>query len=433
MVMVEVLSELDAVRQRNMPNTPALSNLWPTAGRRGFDYLSSYRRYADHGAFGYYAGEPIGGAYQMMQMRGALDTPVWFNEFQAGGGGHYGSRGRSRMWAYFGLLNGGQGFLAWTFNSHLGGEEQALFGLIDHDNRPSWKLEEWATIASEFARLEAMGFPRRVDPQVAFAYSFEAEVASDPHSPSNTVRQYITTPYMEQQRNAFAPIYNDNIDTAVIDIAHEDLSGYKLVVIPGLYLISEAAAANIRSYVQNGGTVIMTAFSAKVGETNQWFNTPLPGRLTDVFGLRTNEFYRTPFALTGRLGEHTFTGTINFYEVLEPSTARVLGRINNVDGAPPVATINQFGRGQAIYVATPAQPSIMAPLYRSLYDQLGIARGPRTPEGVYARVVNGRTLYVNTTDEPKDVALGAPGRGVLSGQPVGEMLRLGPLGVELVE
>ena len=41
-----------------------------------------------------------------------------------------------------------------------------------------------------------------------------------------------------------------------------------------------------------GGTVIMTGYSAKVDETGKWFETPLPGRLADVFGLRTNAFYR---------------------------------------------------------------------------------------------------------------------------------------------
>lgn len=430
---INVLTELDAVRQTNMPDTPALSNLWPGSGRKGFDYFSSYRRYTDHGAFGYYAGDAIGGAYETMQMRGALETPVWFNEFQAGGGGYYGTPGRSRMWAYFGLLNGGQGFLAWTFNTHRGGEEQALFGLIDHDNTPSWKLDEWGQIASEFSRLETLGFPRKLSPQVAFAYSFEAEVASDPHSRTNTVRQYFTTPYMDQQRNAFAPIYNDNIDAAVIDVAHEDLTPYKLVVVPGLYLMSEAAAANIRSYVQNGGTVIMTAFSAKVDETNQWFDTPLPGRLADVFGLRTKAFYRASVPLKGSLGEQAFTSTIDFYEVLEPSTAAVLGRIDNVDGAPPSATVNTYGKGRAIYVAMPAQASVMTPLYRSLYADLGIARGPITPEGVYARVVDGRTLYVNTTGEAKDVAQGVQGRGLLSNKQIDGTLRLGPWGAEILE
>ncbi len=432
-VTIDVLRDLEAVRRRYAPDKPAISNLWPTAGRRGFDYLGTYRDYVSHGAFGYYAGEPIGGAFETMQMKGALATPVWFNEFQAGGGGYYGTRGRSRMWAYFGLLNGGQGFLAWTFNSHRGGEEQALFGLVDHDNRPSWKLREWGDFAAEFERLQGLGFPRQLDPQVAFAYSFQTAIASDPHSPSNTVRQYITTPYMEQELNAFGPIYNDNIDTAVIDIAHEDLSHYKLVVVAGDYLMDEASANNIRAYVRSGGTVIMTAFSAKVDETSQWFDTPLPGRLSDVFGLRTNEFYRTPAALTGSLAGQRFATTINFYEVLEPSTAEVLGRFDNVDGSPPVATVNHFGAGRAIYVATPAQPSVMLPLYRSLYASTGITRGPPTPEGVYARVVQGRTLYVNTTGEAKDVPVGARRRAVLSAQTIDGALHLGPWGVELLQ
>jgi beta-galactosidase len=61
-------------------------------------------------------------------MGGRRCDPLWFNEFTAGGGGYYGSKGRSRMWAYMALINHAQTVLAWTFNSHQGGEEQALFG-----------------------------------------------------------------------------------------------------------------------------------------------------------------------------------------------------------------------------------------------------------------------------------------------------------------
>jgi hypothetical protein len=52
-------------------------------------------------------------------------------------------------------------------------------------------------------------------PKVAFAYSFESRLASNPNGPSNTVRQYITTPYMTQQHNAFEPLLTDNIDTVI--------------------------------------------------------------------------------------------------------------------------------------------------------------------------------------------------------------------------
>ena len=93
-------------------------------------------------------------------MKAGLSTPIWFNEFTAGGGGDYGTKGRVADVGPRGLLLGAQAVLAWTFNSHLGGEEQALFGLIDHDDRPSWKLDEFATIAAEFGKLEKLGFPR---------------------------------------------------------------------------------------------------------------------------------------------------------------------------------------------------------------------------------------------------------------------------------
>jgi beta-galactosidase len=80
-------------------------------------------------------------------------------------------------------------------------------------------------------------------------------------------------------------------NTAIINIGHADLSPYKLVVVPADYLMDVASAEAIRGYVSRGGTVLMTAFSAKVDEHGQWFSTPLPGLLSDVFGMKKNEFY----------------------------------------------------------------------------------------------------------------------------------------------
>jgi len=431
-VTIEALQDLEAIRKKNTPDKPAISNLWDSAGRKGFDYLSTYRQYVSFGAMGFYPAEPVSAGFEALMMKGGLATPIWFNEFTAGGGGYYGTKGRSRMWAYMGLLLGAQGLLAWTFSSHLGGEEQALFGLLDHDDRPSWKLNEFATIAREFHTLQSMGFPRMTEPKVAIAYSFENVLASNPAGPSNTVRQYITTPYLKQAHGAFEPLLQDNIDVAVINVAHEDLSRYGLVVVPGLYLLDKASAAALRKFVSNGGTVIMTAYSAKVNENNQWYDTPLPGGLTDVFGLRTNEFYDAGELLT-QLGREQIKGQVGFYEVLEPSSAKVLARFSNVEGTPPSITMNEFGKGRAIYVGTPAQPQIMRALYRQLYGRLGIRPGPETPEGVYARVVAGRVLYVNTTAVAKDVTIEGPMTGILSGERWSHTLHLPPFGVDLVQ
>jgi len=431
-VTVARLQELDATRQRNMPDLPSISNLWDNAPRRGFDYLGTYKSYVSYGAEGFYPGDPVSGAFQAMMTKGDLSTPLWFNEFTCCGNGWYGTPGHSRMYAHLGLMMGVQGILAWTFNSHQGGEEQALFGLLDHDNTPSWKVEEFARIASDYKLLSKYGFPRTTHPQVAIAYSFDSFIASQPNGPSNSTRQYFKPSYTEQEQNAFEPLFSANIDTAIINIGHDSLASYKLVVVPADYVMDAASAKAIRDYVNAGGTVLMTAFSAKVDEHGLWFDTPLPGRLSDVFGLRTAQFYEPKdlpeFEFEGR----TVKASLRYYEVLEPGTASTLARFTNLPGRPSAVTVNKYGKGQAIYLAAPAQSSLLDPILRSLYAPLGIQTGPQTPEGVYARVVEGRTLYVNTTEQEKKIPIQGTKTGIISNRTYHDNVILGSMEADLI-
>jgi len=432
-VTVARLEELDSIRQRNMPDLPSISNLWDTAGRRGFDYLSTYKSYVSYGAEGFYPGDPVSGAFGALMTKGDLDTPIWFNEFTAGGGGDYGTPGRSRMYAHLSLIMGVQGILAWTFNSHLGGEEQALFGLVDHDGTPSWKVDEFARIASEFKLLSNYGFPRYTHPEVAIAYSFDSFVDSNPNGPSSTTRQYFSPSYTEQVQGAFEPLFRANIDTAIINIGHDSLSSYKLVIVPADYVMDTASAKALRTYVSGGGTVLMTAFSAKVDEHGQWFDTPLPGRLSDVFGLKTNAFYNSPAALSFQLGGDSVETKVHHYEVLEPSTAKVVARFTNTVDHSPAVTINKFGKGNAIYLATESNPSAIGPLMNYLCTVAGIQPGPKTPQGVYARLVDGRTLYVNTTGEEKRIPVTGVKKGIISHREFEQAVILGPLEADLIQ
>ncbi|HMD76956.1 MAG TPA: beta-galactosidase [Terracidiphilus sp.] len=432
-VTVARLEELDAIRQRNMPDIPSISNLWDTAWRRGFDYLSTYKSYVSFGTEGFYPGDPVSGVFGAMTVKGDLATPIWFNEFTAGGGGWYGAPGRSRMYAYLGLMIGAQGILAWTFNSHIGGEEQALFGLVDHDGTPSWKVDEFTRIASEFKQLSNFGFPRYTHPEVAIAYSFDSFVDSNPNGPSSTTRQFFKPSYTEQVQGAFEPLFRSNIDTAIINIGHDSLSSYKLVIVPADYVMDAASAKALRDYVSGGGAVLMTAFSAKVDEHGQWFDTPLPGRLSDVFGLKTNAFYDIPAALSFQLGGDSIETAVHHYEVLEPSTATVVARFTNTADHAPAVTINKFGKGNAIYLATESSPSAIGPLMSYLNTVARIQPGPKTPEGVYARVVDGRTLYVNTTGEEKRIPISSAKKGIISNRVFERTVVLGPMEADLIQ
>jgi len=431
-VTVARLQELDAIRQRNMPDLPSISNLWDNAGRKGFDYLSTYKSYVSFGAEGFYPGDPVSGAFGALMTKGDLDTPIWFNEFTAGGGGYYGTPGRSRMYAYLGLMIGAQGTLAWTFNSHLGGEEQALFGLVDHDDTPSWKVNEFARFAAEFKQLQKLGFPRATRPEVAIAYSFDSWVTSNPNGPSNSTRQYFHPDYTGQVQAAFEPFFRANMDTAIINVGHAELSPYKLVVVPADYVMDEASAKALREYVNNGGTVLMTAFSAKVDEHAQWFNTPLPGRLSDVFGLKTNAFYDAS-ALSFQLDGKTIVTPLHHYEVLEPSTATVVARFSNTSDHTPAITLNKYGKGNAIYLATESNPVVIGSILNYIESVAGVEPGPQTPEGVFARAVDGRTLYVNTTGEEKRIPISSTKKGIVSSRAFNDNVVLGPQEADLVQ
>jgi len=431
-VTVARLKELDAIRQRLIPNTPTISNLWDTAGRRGFDYLSTYKSYVSFGAEGFYPGDPISGAFGAMTTKGDLATPIWFNEFTAGGGGYYGTPGRSRMYAHLALMIGAQGLLAWTFNSHIGGEEQALFGLVDHDGTASWKVDEFARIASDFRLLEKYGFPRYTHPEVAIAYSFDSWVDSHPNGPSNTTLQYFRTPYTDQVQGAFEPLFKANVDAAIINISQATLAPYKLVVVPADYVMDSASAIAIRDYVRDGGTVLMTAYSAKVDEHGLWFDTPLPGRLSDVFGIKTNAFYQNETPLKFTMNGAEIDAQSQFYEVLEPSEAQVAARFENTAEHSPVLTVNRYGKGTAIYLATESRSSTMNPALDYAEKVAGVRSGPKTPDGVYARVVDGRTFFVNTTGTEQTIDVAGTVKGILTGSTYDKKLVLGPWEADLI-
>ena len=431
-VTVARLRELDAIRARNMPNIPSISNLWDTAPRKGFNYLSSYKSYVSYGAEGFYPGDPISGALGALMVKGDLSTPIWFNEFTAGGGGFYGTPGRSRMYANLALLIGAQAVLAWTFNSHLGGEEQALFGLINHDDTSSWKVDEFASIAAEFRELQKYGLPRYPHPEVAIAYSFDSLIDSHPNGPSNTTLQYFKPAYADQVQGTFEPLFKKNIDVAIINIGFADLSPYKLVVVPADYLMDPAGAKAVRDYVSSGGTVLMTALSAKVDQNGQWFSTPLPGLLSDVFGMKTNGFYDADSPLAFTLGNEQVAAGVNRYEVLEPSTATVISRFSNIPDRPPAIVVNRFGKGNAIYLGTVSGASVMGPVLSYVYSVAGIEPGPCTPDGVYARVVKGRTLYVNTTPQEKRIPISGKKKGMISNRIYNGVVVLDPFGADLI-
>ena len=214
--------ELDAIRRRNMP----ISHRSPISGipQRGADSIIWPRTsLMFHTALKVFIQATQSAArLGALMTKGDLGTPIWFNEFTAGGGGFYGTPGRSRMYAFLSLcMMGAQGSPGMDVQqSSRRRRSRRCSGLVDHDGTPSWKVNEFARIASEFKQLSKFGFPRYTHPQVAIAYSFDSFVDSTRTVPPARRGNTSKPSYTDQVQGAFEPFFRGNIDTAIINIGH---------------------------------------------------------------------------------------------------------------------------------------------------------------------------------------------------------------------
>ena len=75
----------------------------------------------------------------------------------------------------------------------------------------------------------------------------------------------------------------------------------------------------------------------------------------------------------------------------------------------------------------------MVAVLSHVFRMVGIEPGPATPEGVYARVVDGRTLYVNTTGQAQRIPVTGRRKGLVTHRVYEGAVALGPQEADLVQ
>lgn len=445
----EFLVRLAETVRRCAPGIPQSCNHYCDQEALGFDYLKVYDDFADYPGMGFYPGYQVTERYHYMcggySLRLAeTDKPMWCLEFQSGGEGlQHGPYGAVRMNAMLCLLNRAQMILGWTWRSMLAGEEQYLCGILGHDGEPTVNYREYQEIARYMKKLEKYAFPYLPVPQIAIAASFDNDM----------VVRYGSKHYHQSDKQNLTEIqkvfYDLNLDCNTISLKNRK-HAYRLLVLPDYVLMSEKEADEVRRFVAEGGTVIMTAYSATVDEHSQVFATPRPGYLSDVFGIRVSGFDRTgaewrDFADGARIVEdekgkrellrvaagEEFYIDAEYYEELELRGAEEYAAFP--DKGCCAVSVNRYGRGRAYYVAAETNAALLKWLIRRIAPEVGIREGIAVPEGVQAReIAKGQRFYVNTTNRPVTISLERPGKGILSEAEYESAFILKPYDAELI-
>ncbi|MGY5116733.1 beta-galactosidase [Streptomyces sp. 900105755] len=210
-----------------------------------------------------------------------------------------------------------------------------------------------------------------------------------------------------------------------VDFAHpeSDLSAYPLVVVPALYLMTEAAGNNLREYVGNGGTLVVSYFSGIVDEHDAVHEGAYPGPLRETLGLTVEEF--SPLLkdqrvrLTAPDGSE-LTGDV-WTEFVVPGAAETVWRYaDGLTAGRPAVTRHRLGEGTAWYVSTRLDAhGLDALLGRAAEDARIAPRAelPRDVEVVRRTGESGTFLFaINHTATDAKVPLEAHGTELLTGE-----------------
>ncbi|MFE0387891.1 beta-galactosidase [Streptomyces bungoensis] len=226
-----------------------------------------------------------------------------------------------------------------------------------------------------------------------------------------------------ERADSFYEVLYDRHLTA--DFAHPeaDLSAYPLVVVPALYLATEAAGRNLTEYVRDGGTLVVSYFSGIVDEHDAVHEGPYPGALRDVLGLTVEEF--SPLLrddrvrLSGPDGEE-LTGDVWTEFVVPRGAETVWSYADGLTAGRPAVTRHRFGRGTAWYVSTRLDTRGLDAVLGLAADDARIAPRtdlPRDVEVVRRSGEQGSYLFaINHTATDAKVPLDAPGTELLTGE-----------------
>jgi len=201
----------------------------------------------------------------------------------------------------------------------------------------------------------------------------------------------------------------------------DDLSAYKLVIAPMLYLISEENGKRIEKFVEQGGTFLATYWSGVVNETDLCHLGGFPGPLRRTLGIWAEE--------TEGLHSRDLNGVVmqagNALNLSGDYDAHEIAELIHLEGAEalgtyrsdfyagrPALTVNRFGEGNAYHLATRVKDaSFYVELYAAITAKAGITRAldSELPTGVTAQLrTDGESDYIfvqNYSGSPQTVQL----------------------------
>ena len=307
------------------------------------------------------------------------------------------------------VAHGADSVLYFQWRASRGAEEKFHGAVVGHDGRQDARaFIETVQVGEKLGSLSEIAAVQR-EKQAMIVHDWQNKWALEGScGPRNAGLGYwdeLKRHYNALARAGIAVEFGD--ETA-------DLTGYRLVVVPMLYLLTDDFAKKLCDFAKNGGTVVVTYWTGVVDESDLCRLGDTPYGLTELLGLRRTE-------IDGMYDGETRRCTPIDGCALPEAQASILCEVavpNDSDPAEPLtvyaedyfaqhpaAAVHKYGAGRAYYLASRFDEDFYRAFYNDAAKELGLlpAWQQPLPAGVLA-VKRGSYVFVqNCTEQPVTV------------------------------
>ncbi len=340
--------------------------------------------------------------------------------------------GWMRLWAWMAIAHGASGMSFFRWRQCRWGQEQHRDGLLPHAGQPNRRYRELVRMGQEITRTGDLIDSTRPSARVAIVLAYESRWA---------VAAGLDRPDWDGAREAVGfhnALIARNITVDALD-PRDDLSLYALVIAPRAFCVDGATAANLASFVEQGGTLCLTAGSGVVDEYNVSFAIPRPGPLAELAGIEVEDLL--PMAEPSTIGavDDSFAPMVGVELADEVNVvdATVIARFGSGRRAgTPAVTIKESGNGRTVYLASSLDDKSFGSFTEYLLGLCDIESPIITPAGVrvYHRGSDSVELrfILNYTEKDHEVELGDGWTDPLTGKACASVT-VGPVDLRIVQ
>jgi beta-galactosidase len=369
-------------------------------------------------------------------MRGLKQQNFWVMEQQAGPSGWETISpsprpGQLRLWAYQGIAHGADSIIFFRWRTARHGTEQYWHGLLDHDARPGRRYVEIKQMGKEIQQIGPIIEGSSIRAKVAILHSYDSRFGFQIQPNS------IDFNYSAHFKTIYRALHQHQVTTDVI-APSADLSPYKLVFVPAMFILTAEIVKNLEQFVRMGGTLVVTPRTGVKDDANAVVNLPLPGLLAELCGVTVEDYDALPKNATQEVEfvipelSSSWPPRAHIWcDIIAPQSAEVIALYTrNYYAGKPAITRNFYGQGQVIYVGTYGNTPLYLTLLGWLLLDLGIQSTFYAPGGVEVteRWQKGqRILFIlNHTAQTQMITLPRQYTNLLDSRPISGTVNVAP-------